>query len=295
MNKNQQIVEALNEFISMKGLSANSVAQMIGISGATISQMRKGEWNLISQKMWLKVSSFLRIDAWKLVNTLNYSTVRNICIDAQENARFVAISAKSGLGKTAALLDYQKKNPNTFYVLGDILMSGRKQFLAAIQQAMGLAEGSNPTDMLNAIVEHINECVTPLLIIDDGGKLNDSNLRILQLIFDRTEGRLGIVLAGTEYLHWHLQNMMKKKKMGFEELFRRIETWDTLLPPNKEEIASICMQNGIKNTEVLKWITAHARNFGSLKAMITNALHLTSKKQLSLETLAASHKTEVAA
>ena len=45
--------------------------------------------------------------------------------------------------------------------------------------------GSNSISLVNE----------PLLIIDDAGKLNDTNLRIIQLIYDYTEGSCGIVMA----------------------------------------------------------------------------------------------------
>jgi transcriptional regulator with XRE-family HTH domain len=199
MNK-QDIAQALKEYRDQKGLSLKDLEAEMKMSYATVSNIVNFKLDDVSERMMRTVAAFLKMDDWQLMETNNFAIVHELLWEAQEYSRFFGIVAESGFGKTAALDAYKKKNPNCFYMLSDILMSGRKGFLGTIQRAMGIREGGTPAEMLEAIVVKLNSLKSPLLIIDDAGKLNDSNLRIIQLIYDRTERRCGIVMAGTPYL-----------------------------------------------------------------------------------------------
>ena len=291
MSKQTKIVEKLNEYMLNKHLSQVDMAKHISIasgkniSHATISNMRNGKHEMISDEMWNTVALFLKIDNWAIVKTNNYATIINICDDAQANARMLAISAGSGFGKTTALRTYADSHPNVFYVLGNVLMQSKTSFLSAIQSSLGIAEGANAALMLAAIVRKLAQLENPLVIIDDAGKLNESNLRIIQLLYDQTEGACGIVLSGTTYLKNFLDKSKARGKMGMDELHRRIEDWEALNRPTDREIRAIATSNGITEVDTIKYICRASTNYGTVRAIIRNAMRLKMKNNLTLETL----------
>lgn len=285
-NTKNQIGQALKQAMEAQGLKLKQVEAATGISYGTISNVVNGKHDNISDAMFRKLASWLKLDSWKMVDTHNFATVKELLWEAQEYSRFFGIVGESGYGKTAALRAYKSTNPNCYYMLSDVLMTSKKNFLNNVQKALGISKGNSPADMLEAIVEKLNSTDRPLLIIDDAGKLNDSNLRIIQLIYDRTERSCGIIMAGTPFLKDVLEKGITRNKMGFDELFRRVQHWERLYAPTMEEKRLMCTVNGInENPPVVNYIVNTCKNFGSVRATITTALRLKDKGELSAQEL----------
>lgn len=284
--KKNTIIEALTKHMEATGHSLNQMASITGISIATLSNMKNGKWESISTGMWAKLSSFLKIEDWGTYETHNFVNIRNLCEDAQQNARMMGISALPGLGKTKALEFYARNYPNAFYVLGSFLFAGKRQFLQAIQKSLGIEEGGNPQEMLEAIVDFLRTRPEPLLIIDDAGKLNDANLRLIQLIYDMTRPWCGIIIAGTDYLRWNLLRGKARHRMGYGELYRRIEWWLPLAVPTPEEVVVLCAENGVKDKQVQKFIAMHAKHFGTVYNLVQAAKRMVAQnEQVNINTL----------
>lgn len=270
----QQIVQAIKDYQARTGNSQNRTAKMIGVSPAHLSNILAGpsKWKLVSKEMWNRVHKFFArdVDEWPIFQTKNFNTIINLCLDAQSNSRMLAISAYTGAGKTTALEHYSKSKPNAYYVLGNFMM-GKKDFVMAIQKALGIEQGSKIIDMIGAIINRLNQMDNPVLIIDDAGKLRDSNFRILQIIYDETERKAGLVLGGTEYLKEYIDKMSQKNKMGFRELRRRIGYWQALYPITPNMVAEICGHHGISDKNAMRFIAREATNYGALRELITNA------------------------
>lgn len=267
----QQIQQAIEEWLRNKNDSQNQLAKQIGISAAHLTNVRKGYWEKLSEKQIISLKNFFQLDGWHVRNTPNLASITKLADDAQSNARMLAVAGFTGAGKTTALKHYATKQPNTYYVLSTFFM-GRKDFLKAIQRSMGLDVEGSVSTMCYAITEHLKRLDSPLLIIDDAGKLTDANYRMLQVIYDETEFHAGIVLAGTEYLKQYLDQAASKNKMGFRELRRRIAYWQPLEAPTLKIVAAICQDYGITNEDTVRYITREANDYGTLRNIITNAL-----------------------
>ena len=269
-----------------KKISMQQIEKESGIGYGTLSNIKSKKWNLISEAMLRRLTAFLKLDSWKMLSTTNFEIIQEMLEEAQEFSRCFGIVGHTGFGKTAALTYFSARNNNVSYMLADMLMT-RNAFFDAMQKSLGIASGSTSTDKLDAIIEKLNSMEKPLLIIDDAGKLNDNNLRLIQLIYDRTERRCGIILAGTMFLKDRLENGAKRGYMGYEELYRRVAYWQTLYAPTKDEKAEFLSKHGLTD---MKEVSAHiintCTNFGALRENITTALRLKDKKQLSALALA---------
>lgn len=264
-----QIVSGLATYMSQSGKSANATALELGISAATLSSIMNGKHQAISDEMWRKIQSFLRLDAWQIMETPNFRAIQNLCKDAKENARFVSISDFTGAGKTTALRHYQRNNANVYYVLGNAYMS-QNDLIEAIMRAVGVNASGNKLQKILAICGRLNSQQAPLLVIDDFGKLNDGCYRLLQLLYDETERNCGIVISGTEYLKNYIAKAANKDKMGFRELRRRISYIQSLNLPSKEEIKQFCSVHGIKDMEFIKNLYTSVTDYGTLRTYIEN-------------------------
>ncbi len=269
----QIIVNEIESYQSQKELSQNALAKDIGISPAQLMNvLDKDKWDKVSNRMWNKLSAhFMAPDSdWKLFKTMNHNLLIELLKDATVNSRFLACSADSGLGKTTTLKQYEFETPNAFYVLTHSIMTQR-DFLMAILRSMGQDEDTTMTKMVALITEKLNGLSNPVLMFDDYGKANDSIYRVTQLLFDLTEGHCGIVLAGTTYLLDYVYLQSAKNKKGFREFKRRVEYWLGLHRPSLDIVGQICKQNGIDDPNVINYVHSHCDNYGTLKALITNA------------------------
>lgn len=267
--------------MAAKQLSQNEMARELEISPAQLINLRKGNWDKISNKLLQRVANYFSIDDWKIRDTRNMRIIRNLCNDAKENSRFLAISAYSGAGKTTAARHFARVNAHTYYVLSDFMMS-RREFAAEIQRAMGISEGGKIRDMVLAISSKLNSLERPLILIDDAGKLNDGCMRTLQLIYDQTEFNAGLVLLGTEYLKDNIDKGAARNRMGFRELRRRIAYWQALRKPNRQEIAYICADYGISDEKVVSYIYNRCQDYGTVRNMVTNSVKLAKEKEMSI-------------
>jgi DNA transposition AAA+ family ATPase len=265
-----QVQEAVKERLAT-GVSLNKLARQFDMSPAQLSNIRDGNAQSVSEALIKKLAGEMRLDTWKLRETIPHQMITKVCQDARDNCRMLAVSGYTGAGKTTTLKRQEAKMPGTYYVLATALMN-QVQLLTEICRACGVEGGGNKMEMIGAIIKALNSAPDALLIIDDAGKLNDANMRLIQIIYDRTEGACGIVLAGTEYLKKHIEKRARVDAMGFRELKRRIGYWLTELPtPDAGTVRTFCQDFGIVDENAIRWICDRATDFGSLKNILVNA------------------------
>lgn len=245
----EQLQEALKSALE-SGVSQNKLADQIGVSAATLINVKKGEWDNISDAMVMKLRGYFRINDWKVYETTNMKAITDLCNDAANNKKFMAVAGYTGAGKTTALRRYAAKNADAWYVLGTTIMT-QKTFLTAILRSMGISEGQTVADKMGIIIKEMNSGTKSLLIIDDAGKLSDNIMRLIQIIYDETEDNAGIILAGTDYLESYINKGAILDRRGFKELQRRISFWQPCFKPTKSEISFFCSEYGISDNKAI--------------------------------------------
>jgi DNA transposition AAA+ family ATPase len=275
-NRFWMLQETIKERLA-SGISLNKLARQLEISAAQLSNIRDGNEASVSEALVNRLATVLRLETWKLRETVPHRKIKLLCAEARENRRMLAVAAYTGAGKTTTLKHIEAKTPGTYYMLATALMN-QVQFLFEICRACGIPSEGSKSDMVQAIVRSLNSQVDSLLIIDDAGKLNDQNLRLIQILFDRTEGACGIVLAGTEYLKKHIDKRARADAMGFRELKRRIGYWLVDLPtPDANTVRTFCGDFKITDDGAIRWICDRAHDFGTLKNILVNAEAAASK------------------
>lgn len=199
--------------------------------------------------------------------------------------RCLAIVGGTGQGKTTSLEFYKSKNEtNCFYVHCNVLMN-KNDFLTEILLAMGEETSGKVIEKLKRICKVLVRTENAILILDDFGKVKDSIFQMLQLIYDETKDRAGIVIAGTEYLKKYVEKMCSKDKLGFREMNRRIGLWKELNNLSQKEAKSIAKNRGISDLNGLNYIARICTNLGTLKELLTNAERLANGNEITFDTL----------
>lgn len=262
---------------ALQAMSQNELATKMGISPATIIAIKRGELEKISDKMLGKCRSFFQLDDWALRSTRNFQVIHELCKDATDNKRCLAVAGYTGAGKTTALEHFSKKNAGAYYCLAKPYHKPRS-FLQAIQRSMGLSDGNSTAQIIESITSKMANTEGALLIIDDAGKLNSDCMRIIQCIYDDTERKAGIVLAGTEYLKKHIDAMAKANYRGFRELKRRISYWQPMYAVSKNEVKAICKDYGITDENAQSYIYQQAGNYKVLSDLVMDGLKIANQE-----------------
>ena len=277
--REQYLGKIQKELIELEdnGISQNQLAKQIKVSPATLSNIRNGKFESISEKMARAIYTKLNLSEWKLCPTHNFKVIFQLCDSTRQLRRMVAVAAYPGAGKTEALRKYAKKSGVFYYEAK--AHHNKLRFIQGLQRSLGISEGKKAHHMIDAIVAKLLATPNPMLLLDDFAKLSPACFRILQSIYDETEYHTAIVLAGTDALYRTIMDNARLDRPGFRELDSRIAFWQRLKRPTKQEVYMICTENGIQDTGAIAHIAARTNEFRKIRQTITNALYTSSHTQ----------------
>lgn len=258
----KEIVQAIHEEKARLGSYAR-VATKVGVSEATISQMRNENWELIKDTMWQKVAQALGFvsNSWQLAETLNFRKITNVMNDAKNANLFMAISYKAGSGKTATLSNYAELNNEecVFYI--QAREWAKREFLYQLCKNLGVDTGKGYTSVDALGMKVIDffakrKGKNPLLIVDEADKLKPSALRWFISLYNELEDEMGLIIAGTENLEKTIKQGVKYNKLGFDEIDSRFgrKFINDLIGARKQDVELICQANGISNKVLINKI-----------------------------------------
>ncbi|OKL40275.1 AAA family ATPase [Pontibacter flavimaris] len=266
----QQARQLINDFTGKKELSKSKLARKLGIAAAVLTHIENNP-ALVSEEMLLTIINGLKPESsFNILSTSNYTTVHAICEDARQRRKLVGIIGYPGAGKTTALQSYYRSHKNIYYVECKNSMN-RKQFLHAVLTEMGIQFMGTVYDMVRLISQELNSKESPLLIIDEAGKMSPNLILDLHDLRNATMHNAGIVMSGCEYFKKNMEKAAEKDKQGYPEFYSRVMNWPVLNRPTKAEIVAISKSNGIQDEETIKAL-CRLRNYRELENAIKNEL-----------------------
>jgi DNA transposition AAA+ family ATPase len=298
--KKERIVEAIRAYLSIKNLSQNKLSTELGfISGPQLSNVMNPEmWHKISEEMWQKLGAKFLSGDWPTYDIYNLRAIRKICQDMKALSEVTAIAEPTGSGKTVAADAFTKKNPNTFHLVCNQLMT-KKDLVRELQKLLGIYTEGRLIEMQKDITDALLKMTKPLIIVDEADKLADQNLLLLKIIFDETKGNCGWLVMGTDVLRDRIEKNSRRNKLGFKELRRRFfnnwkklrkfDTKDTVI---QEEIRFMCADQFITNPEQVDYILKNAENYDDCEKMI-KAMNRINVKAAEKETANAGQQQEL--
>lgn len=217
--KNQE----LRALMDSKGYQQKQVAQLLGVSVATVSLYLKGEYNGNVADIDRKVDELIERDKAKVVEA-KYNTAFVPTLAARRGMEVMAfahvegeinvIYGSAGLGKTQMLKEYARRNSSAVLIEVDPSCTP-KVLLRKIAEAVGAnARGVN-NELLDSIVSKLKGSER-LLMIDEAELLSTRSLEFIRRIHDLTG--VGVVLAGMPRLLINL----KGKNNELAQLYSRV-------------------------------------------------------------------------
>lgn len=253
----QSISERLQSYVVQLGSQNKAAASLQGVSAATLSQMLNGNWDLISDEMWRSVAVQIGYDGsgWQVVETLGYRRMCDILCDAQSNSLVFAVTGDAGCGKTQAIRHYQSGHSNVV-VLSCSEFWNRRHFLCELLKGLGQdAQGNQVVEMMTEAVYTLKRRSGMLLVLDEADKLNDQVLHFFITLYNQLEDTVGIVLCATQYLEKRIKRGVANNRKGYREIYSRVGRKFIPMPVvNGEDIASVCMANGVCDSKTIRRI-----------------------------------------
>lgn len=255
----QRIQSLLTDYVAGYPSQSHAAATLDGVSEATVVQVLKNNWQLISDAMWRTIG---RQVGWnekqvELVETMNLQTLILYFDLAHEHGETFAIVGPAGSGKSHTGKWYARSmRGRHVYYLECAGYWNKKYFLQELLQAMGRDNtGMNVYEMMKDIVATLRRQEKPLIILDEVDKLSDPVLQFFITLYNELKGTCGFVWTSTDAIQKRINKGISAKRMGYNEIFSRLgRRFITLPGVSANEVRQLCLAHGIDSEEDIAMI-----------------------------------------
>lgn len=262
--KKHDIRNLLNGYCERYGSRNSAALSPKNVSSSTVSSIMNGKWENISDDMWKSIRRQITDSAnssdWEIVETPTFKDVTFCLRNAQEEKGVTWLTAPAGSGKTTAAEVYRAENRDVIYVLCDEDMK-KSDFANELGRAAGMRINTQKRarEKIMQVVDFINEMDNPLIVFDEGDKLNDGILHYFITIYNLLRRKAGIVFLSTSYMHRRMELGLRYNKKGYQELESRIgRKFYESEAPGGNDVHAICRANGITDERTIAAIMKDA-------------------------------------
>lgn len=213
----------LLDYMKTSGVSQSQVAAALGISKTALSQYLADKYVGDCAKIDAKVAAFLKLQEERaqnvklevgFVETKTAKQILSFLGLAHVLGQQGIIYGASGLGKTTALQEYQRRNPQCVLIKPDTGYTA-KVLLQEICKALGVDNKGNIHDLTERVVDALRGSGR-MIMVDEAELLPLRALETLRRIHDKTG--CSVVLVGMPKLLLNL----KGSHSEFKQLYGRV-------------------------------------------------------------------------
>lgn len=248
-----------------------------GVSAAVVSQILNTKYESISDDMFSRIAAQIgfSFEHWTICESENFRLATYVLADAQTYKNVTWMVGDAGCGKTTAAIEFRRTHRNVFYILCSEDMK-RSDFVREIAKQVGAPTDStsNLRDMLDYALGMIGFLQNPLLIFDEGDKLTDCVLNYFISIYNRLEGRAGIVFMSTDYIKRRVDNGLRYNKKGYKEINSRIgRKFFDLNATSRNDVYAICQANGLTGEAEIRRVLKDAETSDNDLRRVKRVIH----------------------
>lgn len=248
-----------------------------GVSAAVVSQILNTKYESISDDMFSRIAAQIgfSFEHWTICESENFRLATYVLADAQMYKNVTWMVGDAGCGKTTTAIEFRRTHRNVFYILCSEDMK-RSDFVREIAKQVGAPTDStsNLRDMLDYALGMIGFLQNPLLIFDEGDKLTDCVLNYFISIYNRLEGRAGIVFMSTDYIKRRVDNGLRYNKKGYKEINSRIgRKFFDLNATSRNDVYAICQANGLTGEVEIRRVLKDAETSDNDLRRVKRVIH----------------------
>lgn len=252
----QKIVDLLQVFIKQKG-SQNKAAVALNVSTAVISHLVNGNWEPYSDDIFRKIGNQIGFNSqdWQFVETTNAKFLLDTLKKAKEQQLVFTVVAGAGAGKSEPTKKYASETQEAIRLECGSYWDER-YLLQQILLKMGVRNPHNRVpQMMEEIISRLaNYDTPPILIFDEIDKLSDRLLYFLITLYNELKWKCAIVLLSTYYFKKRLEDGLRNRKKGYEELWSRYGTFIELDQTTGADIELFCQAQGVTDKVTISTI-----------------------------------------
>lgn len=234
---------------NIKRVSQAALARMARVGVSTLSQILNGSYNGSPSKQLAQVLSAIshaedgEDNSFPVVETTVFKLAQTACIMARRHRSFSIFSGNVGTGKTKALKWYQANTSNVFLLEADPTMTPQTLVKELAKLVLGASVKGTNSALFAEIVAELKD-TDSLLIFDEADTVTPKQLHLIRRLRDKAN--IGVVLAGTEYLHGQIQPVGGE----FDQIRSRVVFWPPITQKITEEDAVALLAAGFPDEEL---------------------------------------------
>ena len=286
IEQKQEIRDRLAEYVKRYPSQNKAANSLKGTSSGTVSSILNGKWDLISDDMWMKLSSQLTSSSeWRLCHTAAFDSLMLYMKDAKEESNVMWVTGPAGIGKSTAAGVFSRENANVFLITCSEDMH-KSDFIRELASKVGVrTTGMTVRETLGSIIDTLVRMESPLLIFDEGDKLTDSVLYYYISLYNALEDKCGMVFLSTNYIQERMRKGLARGRKGYDEIDSRIcRRFVPLDLVNSGEVEAICHANGLGDSRAIRNVQTEAASCGNDLRRVKKSVHKELKK-LSLKSV----------
>ncbi len=236
----QQVVDALLKARDNFSGTDGQFAKQFGLNEAIYSRLKKESPDrLVSDAKIMEIGLKLDVNThnrqWKTVETDVYKDIKESVVFCQTFSKSMMLVDDAGIGKTYTAKHLSRTLKNCFY-LDATQARGKTEFIRMFARALGVNDKDKIIQVKNQIKYVLKILPHPIVIIDEGGDLDDKTFLEIKEIWNATEGSCGWFMMGADGLQHKVERNINNKKPGFTEVFNRFgERYNRIIPVEKQE------------------------------------------------------------
>ena len=253
-----------------------------GVSAAVVSQILNTKYESISDDMFSRIAAQIgfSFEHWTICESENFRLATYVLAHAQMYKNLTWRVGDAGCGNTTPAIEFRRTHRNVFYILCSEDMK-RSDFVREIAKQVGAPTDStsNLRDMLDYALGMIGFLQNPLLIFDEGDKLTDCVLNYFISIYNRLEGRAGIVFMSTDYIKRRVDNGLRYNKKGYKEINSRIGRKSSdLNPTSPNDVYAICQAKGLTGEAEIRRVLKDAETSDNDLRRVKRVIHAQTRR-----------------
>jgi hypothetical protein len=243
------LIERIQAWMEERKYTQAALARLSRVAASTLNQILNGGYATSPTKQLASVESAMRhadettTDTVAPVETSVYKLAQTACMMARRYRNFAVLSCWVGTGKTFAVKDYARKNPNTHLIEADPTMTQQTLVKMLARRVLGVEFKGGMADRFTAVIDALKN-TDSLLIVDEAETLTPKQLHLLRRL--RDIANVGILLCGTE----NLSGILKPEFGQFEQIRSRVGFWPDTVRQITQEDAAALIQSGFGTEDV---------------------------------------------
>ena len=236
-------LERAKALLDSGAVTQADMAKEIGVSPTTINQLVKGTYSANPTAMLQKIANWLnsrdqRSCAPKDPGFVLTETARQIAADmtyAHVTQSIAVIHGASGVGKTQALLEYQRKNNNVWLITASPSRATMTECLYELAMELGMENAPRLRGPLARALRRKLRNTNGLIVVDEADHLDRPTLEELRIL--QEEVGVGMVLVGNSRVYTQLTGGQRSE--DFARLYSRIAKKRALTKCKKADVMAI--------------------------------------------------------